>query len=97
MEERPLPPLPANIPPLDEVEYAILDLESSWKPQRGKKSHAIATLGMNETQYYIRLSHLLTNPRAELEYPDLIRRLRRLRERRARERHSLFESEEHSS
>ncbi|MCF2706982.1 DUF3263 domain-containing protein [Arcanobacterium haemolyticum] len=72
---------------LTDEQRAILDLEESWVPRSGKKSRAIHELGMSESRYYIVLSQLLENPLAELDRPELVRRMRRLRDRRARERH----------
>ena len=65
----------------------ILDFERTWWRSTGTKASAVRTrFGISATRYYQVLNRLLDQQEA-LEYdPMLVRRLRRLRERRRRER-----------
>lgn len=77
---------------LSEADNRILDLEESWWKQGVSKSAAIAELGMSNTRYYVALNRILANPQAKMERPELVGRLIRLKERRARERRKPQES-----
>jgi len=73
--------------PLTDRDRAILDFERSWWTQPGPKETAIRDrFDLSPTRYYEILNELLEDP-AAMEYdPLLIRRLRRLRDRRRRQR-----------
>ena len=72
---------------LTDRDRAILDFERSWWTESGPKDTAIRErFELSGTRYYQLLTELLDDPEA-LEYdPLLIRRLRRMRERRRRAR-----------
>ena len=72
---------------LTDRDRAILDFERSWWTESGPKDTAIRErFELSGTRYYQLLTELLDEPDA-LEYdPLLIRRLRRVRERRRRAR-----------
>jgi hypothetical protein len=72
---------------LTERDRAILDFERSWWSEPGPKDTAILErFDLSATRYYQILGELLDLPEA-LEYDPLgVRRLRRLRDRRRRER-----------
>lgn len=72
---------------LTERDRAILDFERSWWSEPGPKDTAILErFELSATRYYQILGELLDLPEA-LEYDPLgVRRLRRLRDRRRRER-----------
>jgi hypothetical protein len=73
--------------PLSDRDRAILDFERSWWTEAGPKDTAIRDrFELSGTRYYQLLTELLDEPEA-LEYdPLLVRRLRRVRERRRRAR-----------
>ena len=72
---------------LSDRDKAILDFERSWWRLPGPKEVAIRErFDLSATRYYELLSALLESP-AALEYdPLVVRRLRRLRDRRRRAR-----------
>ena len=72
---------------LTERDRAILDFERSWWSEPGLKDTAILErFDLSATRYYQILGELLDLPEA-LEYDPLgVRRLRRMRDRRRRER-----------
>jgi hypothetical protein len=73
--------------PLTEAEQAALDFEKSWRgATRGTKRRALQRAGWSEISYYLTLDRALEKPAAEMAEPELVRRLKRLREIRARER-----------
>ena len=73
---------------LTERERAILDLERSWWTEAGPKEVAIAAqLELSTTRYYELLNDLIDRPEAEAHDPLVVRRLRRMRDRRRRSRH----------
>ena len=73
---------------LTERERAILDLERSWWTEVGPKEVAIAEqLELSTTRYYELLNELIDRPEAEAHDPLVVRRLRRMRDRRRRSRH----------
>lgn len=80
---------------LTELETAVLDLESSgWWKYRGAKEQAIYDrIGCSTTRYYQLLAALIRNDTAHRAYPQLVARLRRVRDeylqRRAAPRRSL--------
>ncbi|WP_164461611.1 DUF3263 domain-containing protein [Neoactinobaculum massilliense] len=73
-------------PALTGEQRAVLQLEKEWSGRYSTKAAAIRAAGFKPTHYYLVLRSLLEAPAAELEEPELIRRLRRLRDRRVRER-----------
>jgi hypothetical protein len=72
---------------LSERDRAILDFERTWWTEAGPKEPAIRDrFDLSATRYYQVLNELLESPEA-LEYdPLVVRRLRRLRDRRRRAR-----------
>jgi hypothetical protein len=72
---------------LSDREQAILDFERSWWTESGPKELAIRErFQLSATRYYQVLNALLESPDA-IEYdPLVVRRLRRLRDRRRRAR-----------
>jgi len=84
---------------LNEGERAMLDFERSWWTEPGPKEAAISEqLEMSTTRYYELLNELIDRPEAESHDPLVVRRLRRMRDRRRRSRaeHVGATSEEHS-
>jgi hypothetical protein len=72
---------------LNERERAILDFERSWWKRDGSKEAAIKEeLGLSSARYYQLLGGLLKDDDALAYDPLLVRRLRRLRDRRRRAR-----------
>lgn len=64
-------------------ELSILEFERQWWRHPGSKEGAIRELfSMSSPRYYQTLNALLDRPEAELAYPTLVRRLRRLRDAR---------------
>lgn len=73
--------------PLTDRDRAILDFERSWWTAPGPKDTAIRErFELSGTRYYQLLNDLLDDPEAYEHDPLLIRRLRRVRERRRRAR-----------
>jgi hypothetical protein len=74
--------------PLSDRDRAIIDFERSWWTEPGPKEQTIRDrFGLSATRYYQLLGQLLDSPDA-LEYdPLLLRRLRRMRDRRRRARY----------
>lgn len=72
---------------LTERDKAILDFERTWWTEAGPKDTAIRErFELSGTRYYQLLTELIDDPDA-LDYdPLLVRRLRRMRERRRRAR-----------
>lgn len=72
---------------LSDRDRAILDFERSWWTEAGPKELAIRErFDLSPTRYYQLLNELLEAPEA-IEYdPLVVRRLRRLRDRRRRAR-----------
>ena len=72
---------------LTERDRAILDFERSWWTEPGPKDTAIRErFELSGTRYYQLLSELMADPDAYAYDPLLVRRLRRLRDRRRRAR-----------
>lgn len=72
---------------LTERDRAILDFERSWWSESGPKELAIRErFELSTTRYYEILGELLDSPDAMEHDPLVVRRLRRLRDRRRRER-----------
>lgn len=73
--------------PLSERDRAILDFERSWWTEPGPKELAIRErFDLSPTRYYQVLSDLLESTDAVEYDPLVVRRLRRLRDRRRRAR-----------
>src|SRR3954462_13702492 len=72
---------------LSDRERAILDFERTWWAEPGPKELAIRErFGLSATRYYQVLNALLESPDAATYDPLVVRRLRRLRDRRRRAR-----------
>ena len=72
---------------LTDRDRAILDFERSWWTESGPKDTAIRErFELSGTRYYQLLTDLIDDPEALHYDPLLIRRLRRVRERRRRAR-----------
>ncbi|MBK5223417.1 MAG: DUF3263 domain-containing protein [Acidimicrobiia bacterium] len=72
---------------LTERDRAILDFERSWWSESGPKELAIHDrFELSTNRYYEILGELLDSPEALAHDPLVVRRLRRLRDRRRRER-----------
>jgi Protein of unknown function (DUF3263) len=73
--------------PLSSRERAILDFERTWWSLPGPKEQAIrAELELSPTRYYQLLADLIESGEAMDYDPLVVRRLRRLRDRRRRAR-----------
>jgi hypothetical protein len=74
--------------PLTDRDKAILDFERSWWSEPGPKETAIRErFELSPTRYYEILNQLLEDPEAMDYDPLVVRRLRRLRDRRRRQRY----------
>jgi hypothetical protein len=72
---------------LSERDRAILDFERSWWTEAGPKETAIkARFDLSPTRYYQLLGTLLDSADAVTYDPLVVRRLRRMRDRRRRAR-----------
>lgn len=72
---------------LEERERSILDFERSWWQTPGPKESAIRSrFGLSTTRYYQILNDLLDDDLALSYDPLVVRRLRRLRDRRRQAR-----------
>lgn len=72
---------------LTDHEQAVLDFERSWWTDDGVKEVLIEErLGLTATRYYQVLNELLDRPDALAHDPMVVRRLRRLRDRKRRAR-----------
>lgn len=72
---------------LTELELKILEFERHWWRYPGSKEGAIRELfSISTPRYYQILNALLDQSGAEIAYPTLVRRLRRLRENRTQGR-----------
>jgi hypothetical protein len=72
---------------LTDRDKAILDFERSWWTESGPKEVAIRErFDLSPTRYYQILNELLEAPEAMTYDPLVVRRLRRLRDRRRRAR-----------
>jgi hypothetical protein len=73
--------------PLDDRDRAILDFEAGWTRHVGAKEEAIrAELDLAPARYYQLLGRLIDTADALEHDPMLVKRLRRIRDERARER-----------
>ncbi len=72
---------------LTDRERAILDFESRWWTEPGPKEVAILErFELSTERYYRILNDLLESPAAEAPDPLVVKRLRRMRDRRRRAR-----------
>jgi hypothetical protein len=72
---------------LDQRSRATLDFERSWWKEPGPKERAIRErFGLSAARYHQLLNRLIDRPEALAYDPMLVRRLRRLRDRRRRRR-----------
>lgn len=78
---------PSGLVPLTDDERRILECEQNWWTIARTKHEAIRELGLSSPQYYLILGRALDKPAAAFEFPELVGRLTRLRERRSAERH----------
>lgn len=63
----------------------VLEFERSWWQQRGSKESEIQSrFGVSPTRYYQQLNQIVDMPEALAIDPMVVKRLRRLREQRAR-------------
>lgn len=73
--------------PLADADRQLLAFERQWYRYAGAKEQAIRdTFAMSPTRYWQRLNTLLAEPTALAEFPDVVRRLGRLRAGRQRAR-----------
>lgn len=73
--------------PLTDRERAILELERTWWTLDTPKDVLVRErLGCSAETFYVELNALLDSPEALAQDPLLVRRLRRLRDRRRRDR-----------
>ncbi|MFN8038734.1 MAG: DUF3263 domain-containing protein [Acidimicrobiales bacterium] len=80
---------------LTERDRAILDFERSWWNESGPKEALIRErFELSATRYYQILNELLESPEAYEYDPLVVRRLRRLRDRRRRARHEGYQASE---
>jgi hypothetical protein len=81
---------------LTDRDRAILDFERSWWTGTGPKEAAIRErFELSAARYYQILNELLESEAAYGYDPLVVRRLRRLRDRRRRARHEGFQASEH--
>lgn len=72
---------------LGATDAALLDFEASWwAASDSKDAEILARFGMSGPRYYQHLNALIDRPEALAYAPLLVKRLRRLRERRQRDR-----------
>ena len=82
---------------LTDRERAILEFESSWWTEPGPKEIAIVErFELSSERYHRILSDLLESPAAEAYDPLVVKRLRRMRDRRRRARIEAATSESRS-
>lgn len=75
------------MPEISETDAAILEMERQWWRYAGAKEQAIRDrFGWSATRYYQALNALLDSPAALAHDPQLVNRLRRLRDARRRAR-----------
>jgi hypothetical protein len=78
---------------LTERDKAILDFERTWWNESGPKELLIRQkFELSATRYYQILNELLEAPEAYEYDPLVVRRLRRLRDRRRRARHEGYQA-----
>jgi len=88
----------AQFPPMEltDRDRAILDFERSWWTESGPKEAAIRErFELSGARYYQILNELLESDEAYAYDPLVVRRLRRLRDRRRRARSEGYQASEH--
>jgi hypothetical protein len=88
------PEPPDKLAPMDltERDRAILDFESSWWSESAPKEQLIRErFELSATRYYQILNELLEMPEAHEYNPLVVRRLRRLRDRRRKARQDGYQ------
>ncbi len=81
---------------LTDRDRAILDFERSWWTESGPKEVAIRErFELSGARYYQILNELLESDEAYAYDPLVVRRLRRLRDRRRRARSEGYQASEH--
>lgn len=81
---------------LTDRDRAILDFERSWWSESGPKEMLIRDkFELSATRYYQILNELVASEEAYSYDPLVVRRLRRLRDRRRRARHENQQMSEH--
>ena len=69
--------------PLPDRDRALLEFEAEWRRHAGAKEEAIrAQLGLSPARYYQLVGRLIDTTEAQEHDPMLVKRLRRLRDRR---------------
>lgn len=77
---------------LTEIEVAVLEFERSWWKFPGAKETAVRErFGHGSTRHYQLLNAIIDRPEALAHDPLLVRRLRRLRQERARRRSAAMQ------
>lgn len=72
---------------LTQRQRTMLELEGSWWKYAGVKEEAVREqLGLSMTRYYVELNQLIDVPEALAHSPLVVKRLRRIRDRRRRAR-----------
>lgn len=78
---------PASTTGLTDRDRDILEFERQrWKYAGAKETAILDRFGLSATRYFQILDHLLDLPAAEAHDPQLVHRLRRVREARRRQR-----------
>ncbi len=72
---------------LTDEEARVLEFERTWMERGRRKNAAIAEMGMTVSHYYVVLNSAIAKPIAELENPELVRRLKAMRSVRESERY----------
>lgn len=68
---------------MTDTDLTILEIEAQrWKYPGAKEAAIRDQLGISATRYYQRLHALIERPDVEAEVPQLVRRLRRVRDAR---------------
>ncbi len=71
---------------LTPVEADLLDFEASWWSAADKEAAILERFGLSSPRYYQQLNALIDRPEALAYAPMLVKRLRRLRQRRQEQR-----------
>ena len=75
---------------LTDLERDVLAFEGLWWQRAGSKEVAMRVrFDLTPTAYYRRVNQLINRPAALVHAPVVVKRLRRLRDERARRRHQL--------
>jgi hypothetical protein len=72
---------------LSDLDRQVLDFEARrWNFAGAKATAALETFGLSEPRYYQLVNAIIDKPEALVYAPSTVKRLRRLRETRARKR-----------